>query len=109
MGMDFPLDIARREIKRTYRLLDEDEKRKFEECLTEEQKFYFDVLIRREIEVVYMLDAKSRLLERTVKENKEMQKKQESRIRKRNRLQNWKKIRNKTITISKKRIKNSKN
>ena len=82
MGMDFPLDIARREIKRTYRLLDEDEKRKFEECLTEEQKFYFDVLIRREIEVVYMLDAKSRLLERTVKENKEMQKKQESRIRK---------------------------
>ena len=82
MGMDFPLDIARREIKRTYRLLDEEEKRKFEECLTEEQKFYFDVLIRREIEVVYMLDAKSRLLERTVKENKEMQKKQESRIRK---------------------------
>ena len=80
MGMDFPLDIARREIKRTYRLLDEEEKRKFEECLTEEQKFYFDVLIRREIEVVYMLDAKSRLLERTVKENKEMQKKQESRI-----------------------------
>ena len=62
--------------------MDEDEKRKFEECLTEEQKFYFDVLIRREIEVVYMLDAKSRLLERTVKENKEMQKKQESRIRK---------------------------
>lgn len=39
-------------------------------------------LFRREIEVVYMLDAKSRLLERTVKENKEMQKKQESRIRK---------------------------
>ena len=67
-------------LKRTYRLLDEEEKRKFEECLTEEQKFYFDVLIRREIEVVYMLDAKSRLLERTVKENKEMQKKQESRI-----------------------------
>ena len=31
---------------------------------------------------MYMLDAKSRLLERTVKENKEMQKKQESRIRK---------------------------
>ena len=82
IGTDFPLDIARREIKRTYRLLDEEEKRKFEECLTEEEKFYFDVLIRREIEVVYMLDATSRLLERTGKENKEMQKKQESRIRK---------------------------
>ena len=38
MDMGFPLDIARRDIKRTYRLLDEEEKKSLEERLTEEQR-----------------------------------------------------------------------
>lgn len=80
MDMDFPLDIARRDIKRTYRLLDEEEKKSLEERLTEEQKFYFDALIRREIEAEDRMDAKSRILERVNRENKEVRQKQESRI-----------------------------
>ena len=80
MGMDFPLDIARRDIKRTYRLLDEEEKKSLEERLTEEQKFYFDALIRREIEAEDRMDAKSKFLERVNRENKEVRQKQEIRI-----------------------------
>lgn len=80
MDMGFPLDIARRDIKRTYRLLDEEEKQSLEERLTEEQKFYFDALIRREIEAEDRMDAKSRILERVNRENKEVRQKQESRI-----------------------------
>ena len=77
MDMGFPLDIARRDIKRTYRLLDEEEKQSLEERLTEEQKFYFDALIRREIEAEDRMDAKSRILERVNRENKEVRQKQE--------------------------------
>lgn len=80
MDMDFPLDIARRDIKRTYRLLDEEEKKSLEERLTEEQKFYFDALIRREIEAEDRMDAKSKFLERVNRENKEVRQKQEIRI-----------------------------
>ena len=80
MDMGFPLDIARRDIKRTYRLLDEEEKKSLEERLTEEQKFYFDTLIRREIEAEDRMDAKSRILERVNRENKEVRQKQEIRI-----------------------------
>lgn len=80
MDMDFPLDIARRDIKRTYRLLDEEEKKSLEERLTEEQKFYFDTLIRREIEAEDRMDAKSKFLERVNRENKEVRQKQEIRI-----------------------------
>ena len=80
MDMGFPLDIARRDIKRTYRLLDEEEKKSLEERLTEEQKFYFDALIRREIEAEDRMDAKSKFLERVNRENKEVRQKQEIRI-----------------------------
>ena len=80
MDMCFPLDIARRDIKRTYRLLDEEEKKSLEERLTEEQKFYFDALIRREIEAEDRMDAKSKFLERVNRENKEVRQKQEIRI-----------------------------
>ena len=48
--------------------------------MTEEQKFYFDALIRREIEAEDRMDAKSRILERVNRENKEVRQKQESRI-----------------------------
>ena len=39
--------------------------------MTEEQKFYFDALIRREIEAEDRMDAKSKFLERVNRENKE--------------------------------------
>ena len=55
-------------------------KQSLEERLTEEQKFYFDALIRREIEAEDRMDAKSRILERVNRENKEVRQKQESRI-----------------------------
>ena len=48
--------------------------------MTEEQKFYFDALIRREIEAEDRMDAKSRILERVNRENKEVRQKQEIRI-----------------------------
>ena len=48
--------------------------------MTEEQKFYFDTLIRREIEAEDRMDAKSRILERVNRENKEVRQKQEIRI-----------------------------
>ncbi len=80
MDMGFPLDIARRDIKEPDRLLDEEEKKSLEERLTEEQKFYFDALIRREIEAEDRMDAKSKFLERVNRENKEVRQKQEIRI-----------------------------
>ena len=48
--------------------------------MTEEQKFYFDALIRREIEAEDRMDAKSKFLERVNRENKEVRQKQEIRI-----------------------------
>ena len=60
--------------------LDEEEKKSLEERLTEEQKFYFDALIRREIEAEDRMDAKSKFLERVNRENKEVRQKQEIRI-----------------------------
>ena len=48
--------------------------------MTEEQKFYFDALIRREIEAEDRMDAKSKFLVRVNRENKEVRQKQEIRI-----------------------------
>ena len=75
MDVSFPLGIARRNVKRTYRLLDEEEKTCLEGNLTKEQKFYFDTLIGGEIEAADMLEHMRKRLQEAYAEKSEINRK----------------------------------